>query len=61
LNIDTLPNQQTVKCPKCEQTYRLAYSVDERHKLSAWLGKAETAMRESHRTGHEQDAIDLSW
>ena len=37
----TLPNEQTVKCPKCEQQYRLAYSDDEWHKLSAWLGKAD--------------------
>jgi len=31
---DTLGNQQTVKCPRCEQEYRLGYSDDEWHKLS---------------------------
>ena len=58
---DTLPNQQTVKCPRCEQTYRLGYSDDEWHKLSAWLGKARTAMRESHKTGHDADVLELWW
>jgi len=58
---DTLVNQQSVKCPKCEQTYRLAYSDDEWHRLSAWLGKAERATRQSHRTGHDADELQLRW
>jgi hypothetical protein len=59
--IDTLLNQQTVKCPRCEQTYRFAYTDDEWHKLSAWLGKARMAMRESHKTGHDADELGLRW
>ena len=59
--IDTLPNQQTVKCPKCEQTYRLAYSDDEWHRLSARLGKADRAMRQSHKKRHDADALELRW
>jgi hypothetical protein len=58
---DKLPNQQDVKCPRCEQPYRLGYSDDEWHKLSAWLGKARTAMRERHRTGHEAATLELRW
>jgi hypothetical protein len=58
---DTLPNQQMVTCPRCEQTYRLAYSDDEWHRLSAWLGKAGRAMRESHKTGHDADVLELRW
>ena len=58
---DTLPNQQTVKCPKCEQTYRLAYSDNEWHRLSAWLGKAERAVRESHKKRHESAVLELRW
>jgi hypothetical protein len=27
--IDTLLNQQTAKCPRCAQTYRLAYTDSE--------------------------------
>jgi len=54
-----LPNQQTVRCPRCEQTYRLGYSYDEWHKFSAWLGKADRAMRKSHRTCHEADVLKL--
>ena len=57
----TLPNQQTVKCPKCEQTYRLAYSDGEWHKLSACLGKAERAIRESHKKRHDADVLELRW
>ena len=61
VEIDTLPNQQTVKCPKCEQTYRLAYSDDEWQKLSAWLGKAERAVRESHKKRHDAATLELRW
>jgi hypothetical protein len=43
----TLPNEQTVRCPRCEQTYRFAYTDDEWNKVSAWLGKADRAMRET--------------
>jgi hypothetical protein len=50
-----------VKCPRCDQTYRLGYSDDEWHKLSAWLGKAQTAMRESHKTKHAADVLELRW
>jgi len=59
---DTLPNQQEVTCPRCEQTYRFAYTDDEWNKVSAWLGKARTAMRESHkRDDHKLAALELSW
>jgi hypothetical protein len=57
----TLLNQQTVKCSRCEQTYRFAYSDDEWNKVSAWLGKAERAMRESHKTGYEAAVLPLNW
>jgi hypothetical protein len=59
VEIDTLPNQQTVKCPRCEQTYRFAYTDDEWNKVSAWLGKADRAMRESHKKHHDADVLDL--
>jgi hypothetical protein len=55
---DTLPNQQAVKCPRCEQTYRLGYSDDEWHRLSAWLGKAERAARQSQKR-QDTDGLDL--
>jgi hypothetical protein len=59
---DTLLNEQIVKCPKCEQTYRLGYSDGEWHKLSAWLKKADSAMRKSHKQKtHEEVTIALSW
>ena len=58
---DTLVNQQTVKYPRCEQEYRLAYSDDEWHRLSAWLGKAKRAMRESHKKRHDADELELLW
>ena len=59
--IDTLLNQQTVKCPRCSQEYRLAYSDDEWHKLSPWLGKADGVMRQSHKKRHDLDALELRW
>jgi hypothetical protein len=58
---DTLPNQQTVTCPRCGQEYRLAYTDNEWYKLSAWLGKADRAMRQSHKTGHDAATLDLRW
>ena len=58
---DTLGNQQTVKCPKCEQEYRFSYTDDEWHKLSAWLGKARTAMGESHKKRHDASVLTLRW
>jgi hypothetical protein len=61
VEVDALVNQQTVKCPRCEQTYRLGYSDDEWHKLSAWLGKAERAVRESHKKRHDAAALELNW
>ena len=57
---DTLPNEQTVTCPRCEQTYRFAYTDDEWNKVSTWLGKADRAMRESHKKRHA-DALELRW
>jgi hypothetical protein len=59
--IDTLLNQQTVKCPRCEQPYRLGYSDDEWHRLSAWLGKAERAVRENHKKRHDATTLELQW
>lgn len=59
---DTLLNEQTVKCSRCEQAYRLGYSDGEWHRLSAWLGKAGKAIRESHRQDkHELPTIELHW
>jgi hypothetical protein len=59
---DTLLNEQAVKCPQCEQTYRLGYSDGERHRLSTWIGKAETAIRESHRRDdHALPSLGLNW
>jgi hypothetical protein len=56
----TLLNTQVVRCPRCEQTYRLEYSEGEGHHLSAWLKKADTAMRESHkRDNHKMEKLKL--
>jgi hypothetical protein len=58
---DTLSNDQVVQCPRSEQTYCLSYSDNEWHRLSAWLKKAETAVRESHKKDHEHDVLELIW
>ncbi len=33
---DALTNEQTVQCPRCEQTYRLGYSDTEWHRGKDW-------------------------
>ena len=58
---DTLANAQTVACPQCAQTYRLAYSDSEWHKVKDWLHLAETALRKDHKARHEATAIPLQW
>ena len=57
---DTLLNAQVVRCPLCEQTYRLEYGEGEGRHLSAWLKKADTAMRASHkRDSHMMEKLKL--
>ncbi len=58
---DTLKNQQVVKCPRCERTYRLGYSDSEWHRLKDWLGLAETAIRKDHDSQHEAATLPLEW
>jgi hypothetical protein len=58
---DALTNEQEVKCPRCEQTYRLGYSDDEWHRLKDWLKLADTAIRRDHDARHEAVTIPLTW
>jgi len=58
---DALPNQHTVKCPRCEQAYTLAYSDNEWNKVKDWLKFAETAIRRDHHLRHEAATIPLEW
>src|SRR5258708_19345911 len=58
---DTLPNEQTLKCPRCEQTYRLAYSDNEWNKVKDWLKLAQVAIRQDHDSRHEATTIQLEW
>jgi hypothetical protein len=59
---ETLSDERVVTCPLCEQAYLLRYGENERHHLSAWLKKADTAMRKSHiQDGHEGDVLKLRW
>lgn len=55
---DTLSNEAIVKCPRCDQTYRLGYSDNEWHRLSAWNQKAETAIKNAHRERDHGTGID---
>jgi len=57
---DTLLNAQVVRCPHCEQTYRLEYGEGEGRHLSAWLKKADAAIRKSHkRDNHKMEKLKL--
>ncbi|MCU1239311.1 MAG: hypothetical protein JWO71_37 [Candidatus Acidoferrum typicum] len=58
---DDLKNELTVKCPRCEQTYRLGYSDNEWNKVKDWLRLAETAIRTDHAGRHEAGTIGIDW
>jgi hypothetical protein len=58
---DTLTNSQTVRCPLCEQEFRLGYSDSEWNRVKDWLGIAERVMREDHKGRHEAQCLALEW
>jgi len=58
---DALPNQHTLKCSRCEQTYVLAYADREWNNLKDWLKLAATAIRQDHGLRHEAPTIPLEW
>jgi hypothetical protein len=58
---DILANEQIVKCPRCEQTYRLGYSDNERNKVKDWLKLADTAIYHDHDLQHQVVTIPLEW
>jgi hypothetical protein len=58
---DTLPNEQTVKCPLCEQTFRFGYSDSEWNRVKDWLAIAERAIREGHKRRHHAESLILEW
>src|SRR6267378_704785 len=56
---DDLKNEQIVKCPRCERTYRLGYSDTEWHRVKDWLQLAAKAIRKEHDLRHEAATIPL--
>ena len=58
---DALTNTLTVRCPRCEQNYRLGYSDDEWNKLRHWQELAGKALRKDHDLRHEAATIPLEW
>ncbi|MCU1244022.1 MAG: hypothetical protein JWO71_4748 [Candidatus Acidoferrum typicum] len=59
---DAFKNQQTLKCPRCERTYLLAYSdSNEWHWVKEWLKIAKAAMRKEHDSKHATPTIPLEW
>jgi hypothetical protein len=58
---DGLENKQAVKCPLCEQTYRLSYSDSEWNRVKDWLGIAERAIRDDHKLRHQALSFGLKW
>jgi hypothetical protein len=58
---DALPNEQTVRCPLCDQIFRLGYSDGEWNRVKDWLGIAERAIREDHKRRHEVSSLALEW
>jgi len=58
---DDLKNEQPVKCPRCERTYRLGYSDNEWNKVKDRIWLAESAIRKDHDLRHEAATIPLEW
>ena len=58
---NAVKNEQMLRCPRCERTYQLLYSYDERHWVKNWLKLAETAIRTDHDSRHEVPTIPLEW
>lgn len=57
----SLPNQTIVACPRCDQIYRLSYSDDEWNRVKDWLVRAERALREDHKGGHDASSVAVAW
>lgn len=58
---DGLANGVGVRCPRCEQTYRLGYSEEEWYRLRHWQKLAGKAIRKDHDLRHEAATIVLEW
>jgi hypothetical protein len=58
---DTLTNEQNVRYPCCEETYRLGYSGGEWHRVKDWLKLAVVAIRKDHDLRHLAATIPLEW
>ena len=58
---DALKNEQTIKCPRCERTFRLGYSDNEWNKVKDWLKLAQAAIRKDHDSRHEAATLRLEW
>jgi hypothetical protein len=55
-----MPNERALKCPNCEQSYRLVFGELEAYFLGAWLMKADAVLRRSHkRNNHATEVLKL--
>jgi len=53
-------NGRALKCPNCEQTYRLVCGEFEAYYLGVWLMKADAVLRRSHkRNNHAREVLKL--
>ena len=57
----TPANQVTVKCPRCDRTYRLNYTDDEWRRVKDWIAVAERVLREAHKRRHDAPSLALRW
>jgi hypothetical protein len=57
----TLANELTVKCPRCQEAYRVGYSDDEWNRVKDLLAVAERTLREDHKRNHELSSLTLNW
>jgi hypothetical protein len=59
--MQTPNNEQTVKCPLCEQTFRFGYTDSEWNRVKDWLTIAARAIREDHKSKHQAASLALEW
>jgi len=58
---DSFKKKLTVKCPLCDQVYRLGYSDSEWNRVKDWLNIAERSIREDHKSKHQAESLRLEW
>ncbi len=61
-NAQPLPaNQIALKCPLCSEQFHLHYTEDEWNRVNVMLQSAQKALREDHKSRHQNNPVALTW